>query len=200
MALSSTTTHVTFEEFLRLDLENPHVEWVNGEIVPMAPVSDAHQDIAGLLYATLRAYVERWDLGIVRHEPFQMKLGPGLPSRAPDILFVAKKRLSRVKKVYVDGPADLVIEVISPGSAAIDRGEKFNEYDEGGVREYWIVDSARRRADFYRRDRGALRAVVADDDNVYRSIAIKGLWIRTEWLWSRPLPKLLEIQRAWKLT
>ena len=33
---------MTYEQFLEWDGENQHVEWVNGEVIPMPPVSDEH--------------------------------------------------------------------------------------------------------------------------------------------------------------
>jgi Uma2 family endonuclease len=200
MAAASATTlaQMSFKEFLGTHFENEHMEWVNGEVVPMAPVSDVHQHIAGFLISILRPFVEHGDLGVIMHEPFQMKLGQDLPSRAPDVLFISKKRLSRLKKVYLDGPADLVIEVISPGSAAIDRGEKFLDYEQGGVQEYWIIHPSKKRVEFFRRVKGAFRPVIADDEGFYTSGAIKGLWIKTDWLWRRPT--VLEVLKTWKLT
>ncbi len=61
-----------------------------------------------------------------------MKTGSERPSRLPDIIFVAKENLSRVKENHLDGPADLVVEIISTESRSHDRGEKFYEYEQGG--------------------------------------------------------------------
>jgi len=142
---------MTYAQFLRWDGDDDdhHVEWVNGEVVPMAPVSNEHSGVQGFLHAILRVFADAHALGQVRSEPFQMKTGPGLPGRSPDILFVAKRNLHRLKRNHLQGPADLVIEVISPGSQSLDRGDKFYEYENGGVREYWLIDPIRRRAEFY---------------------------------------------------
>ena len=78
-----------------------------------------------------------------------MKIGPDLPGREPDILFIAREHLDRFRDTYLDGPADLVVEIISRDSRARDRGDKFYEYEQGGVREYWLLDYLRRQAEFY---------------------------------------------------
>src|SRR5687768_10601662 len=104
---------MSYEQFLEWDFENPHVEWVNGGVVMMAPVGDEDQDVGGLLLTLLRVYADEHELGIVRYEPFNMKTGPDLPGRSPDILFVSSKNRSRVKKSHLKGPADLAIEIIS---------------------------------------------------------------------------------------
>ena len=49
----------------------------------------------------------------------------------------------------MDGPADVVIEIISTGSRSTDRRTKFAEYEQLGVPEYWLIDPLRRQAEFY---------------------------------------------------
>ncbi|MFQ5793902.1 MAG: Uma2 family endonuclease [Candidatus Bipolaricaulia bacterium] len=49
-----------------------------------------------------------------------------------------------------DGPLGrFFIEIISPESRLRDRGEKFAEYEMGGVQEYWLLDPEEKRVDFY---------------------------------------------------
>ena len=64
----------------------------------------------------------------------------------------------------MNGAADICIEVISPESVIRDRGEKFEEYERGGVGEYWIFDYLRARSALLspQRRRG-LRASRAED-------------------------------------
>jgi Uma2 family endonuclease len=191
---------LTYEEFLAWDGENQHLEWLDGEIVQMAPVGDAHQDLHGFLSGVIRALVVRRKLGIVRNDPFQMKTGPDLPGRAPDILFVSKDRVSLVKPLYVDGPADLVIEITSPGSRTIDRRDKLGEYQTGGVREYWILDPERKKADFFHLGSdGKYVAITEGADGIYRSLVIEPLWIRVAWLWQKPLPEEFDVYKEWGL-
>ena len=45
---------MSYAEFLKTDFENPHVEWVNGRVVPMSPMNEEHQNLDGLLVAVLR--------------------------------------------------------------------------------------------------------------------------------------------------
>jgi Uma2 family endonuclease len=194
------TAPMSYEDFLVWDGENEHVEWVNGEIVPVAQIDEAHDRVTGFLIAIFKFLIEEHDAGEIRSDPFQMKTGPKLPGRAPDLQFIAKKNASRLKRLYVDGPADLVIEVISPGSRATDRGVKFYEYEQGGVREYWLIDPERKQAEFYRRGRdGIFKAVEPDANGEFHSTVLKGMWIKVAWLWQRPSPKLRSIYQAWGL-
>ncbi|MDQ2799843.1 MAG: Uma2 family endonuclease [Armatimonadota bacterium] len=197
---TATRTKISYEEFLEWAGEDQHVEWVNGEVVSMSPVSNRHQDVAGFLLALLRFYAEARQLGEVRSEPYQMKPGPNLPGRAPDIFFVAETHLSRMKKTYLEGPADLVVEVISPESRVRDRGAKFYEYEQGGIPEYWLLDPVREQAEFYQLDpNGIYRLVPPDAQGRYHSAVLPGLWLQVDWLWETPLPPLLSVLKAWEL-
>jgi Uma2 family endonuclease len=57
----------------------------------------------------------------------------------PDILYVSTARRCIVGE-WVSGAPDLVVEVLSPGTARTDRSEKLEWYGTYGVREYWLVD------------------------------------------------------------
>jgi Uma2 family endonuclease len=191
---------ITYEAFLAWADEDTRAEWVDGEVVILSPSSDKHQNLAGFLSALLRYFVEAHQSGLVLFAPFQMKTGPDLPGREPDILFIAHEHLDRLKNVYLDGPADLVVEIISPDSRGRDRGEKFYEYEQGGVREYWLLDPLRRQAEFYQRGaNGIFHPVLVGEDGIYRSVVLEGLWLKVDWLWQEPLPPLLTVLREWHL-
>ena len=191
---------LTYEEFLNWEGENQHVEWVNGKVIFMSPVSARHQEIGLFLLSVLKYFVEAHGLGSVLYDPFQMKTGADLPSRAPDILFVATKNLGRLEPNHLEGPADLVVEIISPGSRTVDRGEKFYEYEQGGVPEYWLIDPDRKQAEFYQRgEDGIYRLAPAGNEGRYHSKALKDLWLKVDRLWQRPLPPLLDVLKEWKL-
>jgi Uma2 family endonuclease len=191
---------MTYEEFLAWADEDTWAEWVNGEVIILSPASDKHQDLAGFLTALLRHFVETSQLGVVRFAPFQMKTGPDLPGREPDILFIAREHLDRLRDTYLDGPADLVVEIISRDSRARDRGDKFYEYEQGGIREYWLLDYLRRQAEFYQLGAdGIYRLVPVGEDGIYRSAVLEGLWLKVEWLWQEPLPPLIHVLREWQL-
>jgi Uma2 family endonuclease len=197
---TAPTGKITYEEFLAWADEDTRAEWVNGEVIVLTPASNRHQDLADFLTALLRFFVEAHRLGIVRSAPFQMKTGPELPGREPDVLFVSREYFDRIKNTCIDGPADLVVEIISPDSRARDRGEKFYEYEQGGVREYWLLDPVRRQAEFYQRGPdGIFRLVPSGEDGIYRSAVLEGLWLKVEWLWQEPLPPLMSVLREWRL-
>ena len=182
---------MSYEEFLAWADEDTLAEWVDGEVVMYSPASDRHQDISGFLESVLRSFVEVRQLGIVRSGPFQMKLEHG---REPDLLFVAQEHLERLKETYLDGPADLVVEIISPESLVRDRGTKFAEYEAGGVPEYWLLDPLRLWAEFYQLgEEGRYEIAFVGREGVYHSERLPGFWLRVEWLWQEPLPAIEDV-------
>jgi Uma2 family endonuclease len=114
-------------------------------------------------------------------------------------MFVEKANLARVENNVLRGPADLIIEILSPESRVRDRGEKYYEYERGGVREYWMLDPERRTSEFNRLDAdGRYQIVPPDADNRLHSDVLPGLWIQADWLFREPLPSLRDVQRAWE--
>lgn len=206
MAPSSTTRTdrrtpprgpISYEAFLEWADEDTRAEWVDGEVLLMSPASDRHQDLVRFLTAVLSLLVEARDLGVVRPAPFQMKLENG---REPDVLFVANDHLDRLQDTYLDGPADLVVEIVSPESGPRDRGNKFYEYEAGGVPEYWLIDPVRKQVELYRLgDDRQYRLVQPADEDRYDSAIVPGFWLHASWLWREPLPKVLDVARQWGL-
>ncbi|MCS7198096.1 MAG: Uma2 family endonuclease [Candidatus Bipolaricaulota bacterium] len=165
----------------------------------VSPASLLYQEIKRLVVTVLQAYVEQHDLGTVLDAPFQMRLAELRRGREPDVLFVAKEHLDRLTQTYLDGPADVVIEIVSPESGPRDRGEKYYEYEAAGVREYWLIDPDRQHAEFYRLQQKRYKLIPPDAQGIYRSEVIPGFWLNVNWLWQRPLPRFLEVLKALKL-
>ena len=185
---------LSFEEFLAWLEDDTWAEWVDGEVEIMSPASLPHQLLQGFLECVLSIYATSKGLGVVLGAPFLMRLPEELRrGREPDLLFVATRNRSRLKHTYLDGPADLVVEIISPESILRDRGAKFAEYEMAGVPVYWMLDPIRKRADFYQLGADGRYRAVEPTDGVYRSAVVPGFWLRVEWLWQDPLPPVLAV-------
>ncbi len=193
----AVTERMSYEEFLAWADEDTYAEWVDGEIIMMSPANDRHQDLVRFLTAVLSVFVETSAGGVIRPAPFQMRLADA--GREPDLLFVAQEHLDRLRKTYLDGPADLAVEIVSPESMGRDRGEKFYEYEAAGVREYWLIDPERERAEFYRLEEGRYRLVEPDAEGRYHSAVLEGFWLTVDWLWQEPLPRVLDVLRELKV-
>jgi Uma2 family endonuclease len=182
--LNMTERKITYKEFLDWADEDTHAEWVNGDVFIFEPVSNFHQNVIEFLFVQMNLFVGLLDLGKVRVLPFQMRLENS--GREPDIMFIYHEQLGRLTEDYLDGPADLVVEVVSPDTVRRDREEKFREYRVAGVTEYWIIDPLpeKRRADFYYLDaNGDFVLIATEDEEQVFSKVLKGFWIRPSWLW-----------------
>lgn len=108
----------------------------------------------------------------------------------PDLLYISKGRQSIVGD-RVEGPPDLVIEILSPGSDRRDRTEKLDLYAKYDVAEYWIVDPASQLFEFLILDQGRY-VVTQSADNRYQSPRLPEVEIDLAAFWQeveRRLPK-----------
>ncbi|MGH2543060.1 MAG: Uma2 family endonuclease [Ardenticatenaceae bacterium] len=195
-----TRLKMSYREFLEWSDEDTHAEWVDGEVTVFMPPKDIHQATLGFLYYLLRTFVGLFDLGQLRAAPYEMRASES-SSREPDILFVAKANQSRLTEDRLEGPADLIIEIVSNDSARRDRHDKYHEYAEAGVPEYWIIDprAGKQRADFFRlSEQGQYELYATEDDELVASHVLPGFALRPAWLWEAdtldPLTCSLQIE------
>ena len=188
---------MAYAEFLKWHPESQSAEWVDGEAFIMAPTSTGHQDLTLFLGSIMRFYAESKGAGRVFVAPVQMRLGRS--GREPDVLFVSNENRARVEGLYLNGPADLAVEIVSPESRGRDRKEKFREYERAGVREYWIVDAVNRQAEFYALGASRTYEALPIARDIFHSQVIEGLWLDVKWLWQDPLPTLMVVFKAWSL-
>ena len=179
----------TFEEYLRME-EPTMSEWIDGEVIFMAPVSAKHQQLGSFLEKILGLFVEVHGLGEVFRAPYPMRIELPRRGREPDVFFVAREHAHRVTPTYLDGAADLAIEIISPDSIVRDREEKFGEYEGAGVEEYWLIDPERMTAEFYELGEDGRYHPANVDQGIYNSKVLPGFSLRLSWLWQHPLPTL----------
>jgi Uma2 family endonuclease len=193
------TQKMSYEDFLEWNGDEGWFEWVNGEVFEMSHPSLIHQDISDFLTAILRFFVEANQLGRVISAPFQLKFDFRNTGRQPDIMFVSKGNSENIKKQYVDKTADLVIEIISPESRTRDKGDKFYEYEAAGVREFWLIDPDRKRAEFYTLGEDGFFNFEVAEDGLFKSKVLEGLTLKVDWLWQENLPNLMDVLKDWKL-
>lgn len=122
--------------------------------------SPEHQDIVGEIFAYLRVHVKLAGRGRVLMAPLDVDLGPKNVYQ-PDIVVVLNAHLDRVREKRIVGAPDLVVEVASPGTAAIDRLTKSEKYARAGIAEYWIIKPTTR----------TVEVMVLEDDE-YHSLGV----------------------------
>jgi Uma2 family endonuclease len=135
----------TEEDYLALEREigNQMIKLRDGylEILPMPDL--LHQLIVKMLLGRLDNFVIPSQLGEVTMAPLPVRLGRRR-FREPDIGFFEAHRI-KDPRTPAEG-ADLVMEVVSPGSQSRERDfvEKRHDYAKARIREYWIVDPQER--------------------------------------------------------
>lgn len=185
---------MTEEEFVAWDDENTRAEWIDGEVIVMMAASYDHIWIGNLIGSVMRIFAEEHDLGDVFTEGM-VRLSPGesIRRRVPDVLFVAKDRRHLFKENHLEGPPDLIVEVVSADSTARDWREKYLEYEQAGVREYWVVDPLARRIEAYSLDEDGTYAQMPEKDDAFHSLVLPGFSLKPAWFFQEPRPKTREV-------
>ncbi len=182
-----------------------HHEWVRGYVIKMAPISLKHDQITAYLRGLFQLYFSLSDQNRkVVGDSFVMRLAAVDSRREPDLQVILGDNLKNLQDTYMDGPADICIEIVSPSNAAVDYGDKLEEYEQGGVGEYWLFDPPRRAAYFYRQQAaGGYLSITADADGSYRTPLLPRFALTVAMLWQDDLPGIVQsmaaVQAALKL-
>ena len=151
--------------------------------------SDANE-LSGWLYALLTLFVQTLDLGKVYGSRVALRFNKK-NAPEPDVLFVRKQRLHLVRRGYIAGAAELIMEIVSPESIERDYFKKRRQYQRFKVPEYWIIDEMKQAVTLLRLGADGKYHAVGAKKGALHSQALPGFWLRPEWLWKRPLPKTL---------
>ena len=178
-------TAVDFLEWLE---PGRHADLIDGEVFMHSPVSTRHARLLNFLDGLLRIYIDRHELGQLFREVVAVKLS-GRNVFLPDLAFYANGRAEAVKPTHLEGPPDLVVEVLSRRTAERDTGPKFAEYEQHGVREYWILDPETLAHRFYRR-RDEELVEYADEQPQISSEVVACFFVKRTWLDPEQLPRL----------
>lgn len=169
---------------------------IEGVFVMASPFSPAHLELEAFLLTTLTNFVSSYRLGKVLGAKVAYKLNDENVFQ-PDVSFMRKDRLQLVREVYIGGPPDLAVEVISPSSRRYDLVEKRINYARFGTHEYWVVDPIERSADVFELVQGEWVPIHAEE-GVLRSKVLDGFWLRLDWLFpveGQERPSELEVAR-----
>ena len=156
----AAATRSPWEQFDALP-DDTKAELIDGELVYAMPVNEHHNAAQLFIQTVLSLYVVKQGLGRVFADQFEMRLG--LQRFVPDASFVRTEHLDRVLPTRIEGPADLVVEVLSPDGAARDRGVKLRDYAAAGVQEYWLLDPEAERIEVYGRQPDGTFVLLAPD-------------------------------------
>ncbi|MDR2048755.1 MAG: Uma2 family endonuclease [Treponema sp.] len=104
----------------------------------------------------------------------------------PDLMVVCDDK--KLSTNSVDGPPDMVIEIISPSNTAGLMLQKFNKYLAAGVREYWVIDPDEAFVHVHILREGRFISALYQKDAVIEVSALPGLSIDLKTLWRQETP------------
>ena len=137
----AATSRLTLDEFLRLEETEPASEYACGEAFQKPMPNRPHSAIQLFLGAMLFPFLSQTKLGRAFTE-FRCIFGPPGRERTyvPDLTYVARERLTA--DLYLQGPPDLAIEILSPDQHMAHFLDKIQFYLLYGVRLVWVIDPA----------------------------------------------------------
>lgn len=139
------TQLVTFEEFIKWKPEGKFYELHDGEIIEMNPPLGKHERRTGFLTIELAVECRRLNLPYFIPKQALVKQRIGESAYCPDVLLINPTNLvneplwEKTSTVTQGDSVPLVIEVVST-NWRVDYYRKYSDYEEMGIKEYWIVD------------------------------------------------------------
>ena len=137
--------HYSYSDYLKWRFQE-RVELIKGRIFKMSPAPNmAHQRASQALNFKLLSFFHQQPC-VVCAAPFDVRLpvrdkkGRDTTVVQPDLCVICEE--SKLDEQGCNGAPDWVIEILSPGNSRLEMREKFQAYEEAGVREYWLVNPA----------------------------------------------------------
>lgn len=142
---------LTYSEYLAYEQSSlKKHEFINGQAYAMAGASEDHNVISSNLVALIRPHLRGKPCRVFSSD---MKLTIALANNAtyyPDVMVVCDRTDS---DPYVKQKPCLLIEVLSPSTAMLDRREKLFNYQKlASLQEYVLVSQSEIKVELYRRD------------------------------------------------
>ena len=155
------TKQYSYADYLTWTFEE-RLELIKGYVFPMSAPARRHQQISWNLIRSFIRYFDNEPCKVY-HAPFDVRL-PRTPTTTnkkvytvvqPDLCVICD--LSKLDDRGCVGAPDLVVEILSPGNTKKEMKQKFDAYQEAGVREYWLIQSEDRNVFQY----------VLNDEGIY---------------------------------
>lgn len=156
--------------------EGERAELIDGRIYYMASPTRTHQQLLGYLYRKIADYIDDQKGSCeVDLAPFAVYLNNDNRTYVePDIVVVCDR--GKLDDKGCHGAPDWVIEIVSPGSKDMDYLRKLIKYNDAGVREYWIVDTAKECVAVYNFENGTKEDYAFGEDvpaGIYADFSIQ---------------------------
>jgi Uma2 family endonuclease len=174
MAITKPAGSWIYEDLFSLPDDGRRYEIIEGELCEMPSPTSAHGVTIRNLMFLLGPVIEVLR-GWLLTAPLDVFF-PGADPVQPDIVVLLPESNASLVVRGIEGPPDLLIEVLSPSNRGHDLLTKRALYARAGVPEYWIVDPTNRTVEILTLDRDAFHTVqVAAGENAVISPLLGGI-------------------------
>ena len=155
MAVPQPKVPFSADDFLAWDAtQTERHEFVNGDVFAMAGGEDRHASVSGNLFAALHSHLKGSRCRVYMND-VKLQVAAANSFFYPDVFVTCSPR-DAANRLVKQEPL-LVVEVLSPSTAAYDRGDKFAAYRLcPTLTEYALVDIDRRAVDLFRKNTDGL--------------------------------------------
>jgi Uma2 family endonuclease len=130
---------LTYADLVATPEDGKRYEIIDGKLYVNGSPSTYHQQVSGRLLYQLYTKVELTGRGWVIQARIDVLLGVN-DIVDPDLIVILQAHHAIIKEPNIQGVPDLIVEILSPSTRNVDRGEKRRLYERYGVPEYWLVD------------------------------------------------------------
>ncbi|MEM9954611.1 MAG: Uma2 family endonuclease [Chloroflexota bacterium] len=147
--IQPTQVRITASDYFASDDYQNHdlIQLIDGEVIITMPPIPKHQFIVGEILYLLMTFARKLG-GKAATSPIEVYLDENNVYE-PDVVYLAPDSQCTVGEKRLRGAPELVVEVLSPGTARYDRQQKYKAYQKHGVKEYWIVDPVHQTIEVY---------------------------------------------------
>jgi Uma2 family endonuclease len=128
-----------YEDYAAIPSDGRRWEVIDGEFEVNPAPSPHHQTVSRRLQFELMRVLEEPGLALIFNAPVDLILAQEQVLQ-PDLVILGRAREHLVTERGIEGPPDIVVEVLSPGTRVLDQRVKKGVYCRFGVSEYWLVD------------------------------------------------------------
>jgi Uma2 family endonuclease len=182
----------SYADYLKWEFKE-RLELIKGKIFNMSPApATRHQQISSKIFARIWNFLDGQDCQVFA-APFDVRLPLKSKKNAdvetvvqPDICVICDAKKIDTKGCL--GAPDLIIEILSPGNSKKEMKDKYEVYEESGVKEYWLVDISNECVFVYVLDKSGkytgLKPFVTED--IIESSTLIGFSISTQDIFNTP--------------
>lgn len=145
-----SSTKLTYADYLRFPDDGLRHEIIGGEHYVTPSPATRHQRISRNLLYLIQGYLETHPIGEVFCAPFDVLLSEW-DIVVPDLIYLSNERAHFLTAKNLQGPPDVVVEILSPSTRLRDQKLKRTLYKKVGAKEYWLVDPKRNVVEVYGR-------------------------------------------------